>query len=80
VQTVYAENQSPRNLLQRLGFEFDREIKIPADEAPQSMKRDTEGKLVGHKFLFRPHGLKLIAQWFADQTGNSLTVPSLNLT
>lgn len=64
---VHEANQSPRNLLARLGFEHAKPVEIPGDVAPASMKRNAAGNVVGDQFRFTPDGLRNLSRWFNDE-------------
>jgi RimJ/RimL family protein N-acetyltransferase len=66
---VHEENESPRPLLDKLGFEFIEKIEVPADKAPPSMKRNAEGKIIGDTFKFTREGLDVLSRWFDAFTG-----------
>jgi ribosomal protein S18 acetylase RimI-like enzyme len=63
---VHEDNAKPRNLLQRIGFEFVKKVEIPGDVAPPSMRRNAEGKVPGDKFRFPPKAVVQLSEWFAD--------------
>jgi len=61
---VHAENQKPRRLLERIGFEFVEKVVVPGDLAPSSMKRNEEGKLCGDKFEYPQKAIPELSEWF----------------
>jgi GNAT superfamily N-acetyltransferase len=69
---VHEANQDPRNLLKRVGFEQFDKVEIPGDQAPASMKRNAEGKLVGDKFRFPPHAVAELSRWFNEDFRGTL--------
>ena len=69
---VHEANQSPRNLLVRLGFEHTKPVEIPGDVAPASMKRNAAGNVIGDRFRFTPDGLRSLSRWFNDEFDGTL--------
>jgi hypothetical protein len=65
---VHQANDDPRKLLNKLGFAYVSSIEVPAENAPASMKRNAEGKIVGDKFRFTREGLKQLADWFGNDS------------
>jgi len=61
---VHQENQEPRSLLTRIGFEHIGTETLRGDKAPASMKRNEEGNVVGDKFLFPRTKVAQLADWF----------------
>jgi len=64
---VHKENDKPRNLLGRIGFEFQEPVFIPGDKAPASMKRNADGKVPGDKFRFPPSAVKGLLNWLVHE-------------
>ena len=64
VSHVHEDNNKPRGILDKVGFKYSRPVELLDDEAPRSMKRNSEGKVVGHEFEYTPEGLKSLAEWF----------------
>jgi len=58
---VHEENQDPRNVLKRVGFEQKGQEVAPAT-APIEMKRNADGKVVGDVFLFPKNGVAKLAR------------------
>ncbi len=69
---VHEDNQNPRNLLRRIGFEFLEKVTIPGDQAPASMKRDENGNLSGDKFRFPQAGVAQLSAWFDNEFAGML--------
>lgn len=67
---VHEDNLEPRKLLTNLGFEYAEPIEVPAKDAPASMKRNSAGNLVGHKFRFTSKGLDQLSTWLDDFRGS----------
>jgi RimJ/RimL family protein N-acetyltransferase len=61
---VHEDNQKPRNLLTRIGFEFAKKVEVPGDVAPATMKRNAEGKVCGDEFEFLPNAVVGLQGWF----------------
>jgi len=77
---VHEENPKPRNLLARLEFEHDCQVKIPGTAAPPSMKRDADGNVVGDKFKYPPKAVAALAKWFDRDLSDISADESLNAT
>jgi GNAT superfamily N-acetyltransferase len=65
---VHEENPKPRNLLKSIGFEPisgpNGLLTIPGHLAPPSMKRNSGGNVVGHKFKLPRSAVRQLADWF----------------
>lgn len=61
---VHEDNQKPRHLLARIGFEFTKKVEVPGNVAPASMKRNAEGKVCGDEFEFPPEAVVGLQEWF----------------
>ena len=67
---VHEFNNAPRNLLvNQLGFNPTDEQLVAPPEAPQNMKRNAEGDVVGDIFRFEPARLADFADWFESFDG-----------
>lgn len=65
---VHVENQLPRSLLQKVGFEIDTQIKAP-DHAPATMARNEAGEVWGDEFRFRLTALEQTVNWLESFEG-----------
>jgi FR47-like protein len=61
---VHESNQKPRNILTRVGFQIVKPPIDVTDVAPDSMKRNASGRVVGDRFRFTKEGLMGLADWF----------------
>lgn len=67
---VHEYNPLPRGLLEKqLGFIRNGEETPPAEVVPASMKRNAEGKVVGHLFEFQKTTLLKFAAWIERFSG-----------
>jgi RimJ/RimL family protein N-acetyltransferase len=67
---VHEFNNAPRNLLEdQLGFNPTDEQLVAPPEAPENMKRNTDGDVVGDIFRFEPAHLADFADWFEGFEG-----------
>lgn len=64
ISHVHEDNDKPRGILDKIGFKYSRQVAVLDHEAPPSMKRNSEGKVIGHEFEFTSDGLKVLAEWF----------------
>jgi RimJ/RimL family protein N-acetyltransferase len=64
---VHKENDKPRNLLGRIGFEFKEPVLVDGGIAPPSMKRNADGKIPGDKFCFPKTSVKALLNWFENE-------------
>ena len=64
---VHSDNNAPRNLLNRIDFEFIKTIEVPEDAAPASMKRNPNGKLTGDEFEFKKSSVRALHEWFTRE-------------
>jgi RimJ/RimL family protein N-acetyltransferase len=64
---VHSDNNAPRNLLNRINFEYLGTIEVPADAAPPSMKRNPNGKLIGDEFEFKKSSVRSLYEWFIGE-------------
>ena len=69
---MHEANQSPRNLLKRLGFEHAGSVEVPGGNAPASMKRNAAGNVVGDRFRFTQEGLRGLSRWFNKEFDGTL--------
>jgi GNAT superfamily N-acetyltransferase len=76
---VHEANADPRNIIGRIGYKHICQIEVPAEKAPPSMKRNEEGKLIGHKFEFPQESLPALLRWFEefDGTLRDRTTPAI---
>ncbi|HEX3104998.1 MAG TPA: GNAT family N-acetyltransferase [Terriglobales bacterium] len=63
IAMVHEANQDPRQIVEDLGFVFVKSEEVPEEIIPKSMKRNPEGKLVGHRFRFTDDGLRELERW-----------------
>ena len=70
---VHESNDNPRRLLDLLFFEHLERKAYPGEGFPASMKRDTEGRVVGDIFQFTPKGLQALADWFTNEFRGTLS-------
>jgi len=61
---VHEENTKPRNVLERIGFEFAKKVEVPGQVAPASMKRNAEGNVCGDEFEFPSDAVAPLQEWF----------------
>lgn len=62
VSHVHADNQAPRNLLKKLGFEKRRSVEIPGSKLP-GLKTNDKGMVTGDELELSPDSLKNLSQW-----------------
>ena len=60
---VHEENDEPRRILERLGFEFSSTVVVPDNKAPRSMRKNEEGKVIGHKFMLQRSATDALIDW-----------------
>lgn len=60
---MHEDNQKPRNMLARIGFVRTGQDVYEDHEAPRSLKRNAEGKVVGHRFLFPKTSVGNLVTW-----------------
>jgi GNAT superfamily N-acetyltransferase len=65
---VHEANEKPRNVLGRIGFEFRKDVEVPADKAPTSMKRNADGRICGQEFEFPREAVVQLQEWFERET------------
>lgn len=68
---VHEENQDPRSLLKRVGFEQNGREEAP-DTAPDEMKRNAAGKVVGDVFVFPTNRVVELANAFESDLAHPL--------
>jgi RimJ/RimL family protein N-acetyltransferase len=68
---VHEENQDPRGLLKRVGFEQNGQEEAP-DSVPAEMKRNADGKVVGDVFVFPSSRVADLATAFASDLARPL--------
>lgn len=61
---VHADNRAPRKILETAGFEFRRQITVPAPD--DSIKQDENRMVTGDEFEFTARGVREIAAWLRD--------------
>jgi ribosomal protein S18 acetylase RimI-like enzyme len=66
---VHEENEKPRPLLGKIGFEFIERRTFPGKEAPAGLKRNANGDVVGDIFRLTPDGLRRVCCWIHDFKG-----------
>lgn len=66
---VHEENDLPRDLLQRLGFEATPCQIVAPPDAPLSMARNERGEVRGDVFRFRRSALAEFVDWFEAYSG-----------
>lgn len=65
---VHEANEEPRGILEKSGFEFSRLIPVPEEANPPSwMRRNAEGKIIGHEFKYPPRNVKALSDWFDQE-------------
>ena len=69
---VHEANNEPRHALERIGFERDGETELRPEDAPPSMKRNAQGKIIGDIYEFGPRGLKMLSNWFDQEFDGTL--------
>jgi hypothetical protein len=60
---VHEANPKPRNMLAAVGFKPDGQEVYEDSEAPPSLARNSDGKVVGDKFHFPPESLIGLVEW-----------------
>jgi hypothetical protein len=48
------------------------EVEVPEDIAPMSMKRNGQGRVVGHLFQLTPEGVRQLSAWFTEELDGHL--------
>ena len=69
---IHEENNDPRNIFRRLGFVHVRQIAVPAGNAPESMRRNAKGEIVGDELEFSKDGLIQLARWLNSEFDGTL--------
>jgi GNAT superfamily N-acetyltransferase len=70
---VHEANQDPRNLLVRLGFEQYDRVCVPAHLVPATMRRNSEGDLVGDKYRLSTQGVRALSKWLDEDFAGTLS-------
>lgn len=66
---VHEANDEPRRILEHLGFGFPSKVEVPDAIAPPSMRKNEEGKLIGHKFVLQSRAANTLGTWLETFNG-----------
>lgn len=69
---IHESNNAPRNIFGSSWFVFIEKETVPEKDAPPSMKRNSEGKLVGDKFQFPRSSVPTLSKWLDEEFDGTL--------
>jgi ribosomal protein S18 acetylase RimI-like enzyme len=72
VAHVHEANNNGRNLTTRIGFEYVGTVTLSGSRAPESMRRNAQGDVVGDKFVFPREAVRQLLSWFENDFHESL--------